>query len=161
MSAQPLAVHDLPLFDLADVMRARFGPGLARLARQAGMERQELPGEAILITDEALVGFDPARGDFGGRWWHTCQRRFARLGGAALGGGLEVDQAGGDDPIDILLAREAIGRLAATGLVAAAMRDDRGSSSRTQRRHRARLGGAARAYGCGPQCELPLGGLAW
>lgn len=152
-------LHELPLFALADAMRARFAPGLAQLARRAGLERQELPGEAIVITDQALRGFDAARGDFGARWWHTCQRRFARLGGAAGGGGEGSDVAGGDDPLEILAALEAIGGLVAAGLVAAAMAPESGPA-RSRRRHRARLEGAARAYGRGPQREIFFGGAA-
>lgn len=148
-------LHEVPLFELAEAMRARFAPGLTRLAREAGLERQELPGEAILITAEALRGYAGTRGDFVGRWWHFCRRRFARQGWAA-GGGEMPAPAGGDDPLEILLALEAIEGLVAAGLVAAAMAPESGPA-RSQRRHRARLAGAAREYGCGPQRELCWG----
>jgi len=148
------ALHELPLFDLAEVMRARFAPGLARLAGAARLDRRELPGLAVVVTADALARFDPERGDFPARWWFACNRHFAGMGRPAPGiDAPSIDPAGGDNPADILEACQEFERLAAVGIVAGALRHD-SAPDRSRRRHAASTRGAARAYGRGPQGEL-------
>lgn len=142
---------------LADRVLAQFRKGLAGAKRQAGLESRDLRQEAILAAEEALRRHQEWRGDPLPLAFKLTKCRALRAGRGPQRGeapeGWEPQHL--DDPLSILLAREAAAKLAAHGLLEGVGARE-GTSQKTGKRRLAQARGLAEAVlgGTSPQRSL-------
>lgn len=142
---------------LADRVLAQFRKGLAGAKRQAGLESRDLRQEAILAAEEALRRHQEWRGDPLPLAFRITQCRAMRAGrGPRRGEAPEGwEPSHHDDPLAILMAREAAAKLQAHGLLEGVGARE-GASAKTGKRRLARARGLAEAVlsGSSPQGSL-------